>query len=406
MDSPQSPSLNKMQLDDTEDQQMQNIWELCKIGSFDMDSWNKVFENLSDEELANVALVCKDFQTMAKDIIAHRYKDESFCVSFAENGWKPVICRFSDVISDDVTIAGRERTITQEEFSYFERFISGTVRKLTFHGIDTKQWKDIVIRRKFEKLELLAFVMCDLSVQCRLFMHLNYWYPIMKSLKFSHCIIGKNKFLEQSSLPLVEDASFHGMRGVNIDFFLIFIIKNRRLKSLFVDLCCFSNEMNMSALPIVNEVLPKLESMIWSCSNLTLLPTFRKTFDNVKELGFNLVASGTYKNELLKIIGNFPVLEELKILQIYQNLMTNDDFIDLLTQCSTLKKCTFLSRRADKEMKFGYDLHRRVCEATSNRSDIEIEFEFGWLISGHTHFVISKDSIKENGKIIVLRGSH
>lgn len=116
-------------------------------------------------------------------------------------------------------------------------------------------------------------------------------------------------------------------------------------------------------------------------------------------------ASGTYKNELLKIISYFPILEVLKVLQISQNLMTNDDLIDLLTQSScTLKKLMFVSRGAEKELKFGYDLRRRVCEATSNRSEINIEFEFDTPFNTK-HFFITKESITEDRRLIVLRGS-
>lgn len=406
MDFQHSSSLDKMKLDDTEDHpKMQRIWELCRIGSFDMDSWNKIFANLSDQDLANVALVCKDFQTMAQDIVEQRYKTLPFEFSFNESGWKPVICRFRNVISA-VTVYGPSADgpalkIQQEDFTYFERIMSGTLKDLTFYHVSTKEWKEIVIQKKFEKLEKLAFLMCDLVAQCPIIGRLSYWYPNLKFLALTHCNIGRSRFLEQS-LPRMEKLSLSGIRAVDINFFLIFMVKNRQLRELLVDLNHFPIESNMSCMPIANELLPNLESMFWCCTTLTLLPEFRRNFDNVKDLCFNLQSLGKYKNELLKFIEYFPMVVELKVLHIYRNLMTNDDLIDLLTQSPTLKKLVFNSRSAEVEMKFGYDLHRRLCAATSNRSDIYVEFEFAWLTDAQKCYKMSKDWIKENGEIIVL----
>lgn len=399
---------------DADDQvKMQRIWEVTKIGSFDADSWIIILNNLSDEDLANVAVVCKDFQMMAQNIMKNRYSKNNvvdFCMTFANTKWKPIICRFRNVIpairvfgttSHGVNASCPE--ISQQDFSLFEHFVSDTLKRFYFNRTHAKQLKNVVMKKKFHQLELLMFYDCNLSQESRLLSHMYHWYPNLKSLKFANCKMGRSRFLErEQSLPLVEDVKFHFNGALTVDFFLI---KNPQLKCLELNLPYIPVEAYMSHLPMVNELLPNLESMLLICENLKFLPHFRKNFDNVKSLKFLLKDMGTYKDELLKIVSYFPKIEELMVLHMSQNLMTNDDLIDLLTQSSsTLKNFCFVTRSTDRQLKFGYDLHRRFCDATSNRSDILIEFEFGkFSFENERWFQITKEGIKENGKFIVVK---
>ncbi len=391
-------------------------WELSKIGSFDADSWYKILKNLGDEDLANAAVVCKDFQNIAETVFKKRYKvdDESkrnsrkeFYLSFARPGWKSVVSQFKSLITQ-ICISGlcHSKKVQQEDFDCMTRYLSDTVKDICFVQMNTKQWRDVAVQRKFQTLEKLSFVASNVSVPCSLLHHLSHWCPNLTSLKLSSVNIGKSKFLEQS-MPLLEDASFHNIisPGQDFNFFLVFIIKNRQLKHLFADLSTFPAAPVMSCLPIVNEVLTNLETLTWAKPILSLVPTFRKNFPYLKSL--TLISLETYKNEMLSIIQYFPVLEKLELFLITKNLMSNADLIDLLTQSSyTLKKLIFSSRSENQEMKFGYDLLRSVCVATSNRNDILVEFEFGMyqfdIKLDEKYLVITKNWIKKNGKFIVL----
>lgn len=412
IDHLRSPSPIDMEIVETNDiddhPKLQRIWEVTKIGSFDADSWNTIFKKLSDSDLANVAIVCKDFQKMASNIMANRYKGHKrFCMSFANIEWKPIICRFGNVITNIEVCGAANTEILQKDFSYFCNFLCETLTKLSYYRITAKQLKNVVIQKQFQQLEQITFVSCNFNSDCRLVTHMYHWYPNLKSLCFSQCYLGRSKFLEREpSLPLVENIHFHFYGGKNIDFFLIFMVKNRQLKHIDLNLPSFPLAEIMSRLPIVNELLTNLESLALSCSSLKHLPTFRKNFDNVKRLGFDLKYLGTYKNEILRIINYFPMLEDLKIVHISQNLMTNDDLIDLLSQSScTLKHVIFVSRGSEIALQFSYDLHRNVCKATSNRSDICIELEFDSPFNTQS-YVITKESIKENENFIVIGGGN
>lgn len=188
---------------------------------------------------------------------------------------------------------------------------------------------------------------------------------------------------------------------------LIFVVKNRQLKNLRFDASSFSLEYNMSCLFIINEIFTNLQSMLWSCRNLSLLPNFRRNFDDMKVLNFDLKCSGTYKNELLKIICYFPQLEELNVLNCSQNLMTIDDLIDLLIEASsTLKKLLIesIGPNNDWNNEFSRSLHTTICDATSIRSDIIIELVFHKYVRKQT-FAISKKCFFgiTNGKIDFIR---
>lgn len=142
--------------DDVEEHpKLLRVWELFKIGNFNVDSWNKIFENPSNEDLATVAVVCREFRTMAENIFAKRLKDGvPLNVVYAKKEWKPVICRFRNAITN-VTIWGS--IVQQEDFSYFARFLSKTLKVVRFYRISTTQWLNIKFLSQFQHLEKLSF---------------------------------------------------------------------------------------------------------------------------------------------------------------------------------------------------------------------------------------------------------
>lgn len=389
-----------------------------KIGVANMDIWNMILEKLSDFDLAHASLVCKDFQLMSEDIFKKRYDrklslhaQNVFYVMFTRMEWKPVILRFRKFITE-VSILGpatAEGVISQSDFTYFEKCLSENLKSIRFYKIKSKQWNHIAMRHKFPNVENLVFQSSDLSSPAGVLSHFAHWYPNLKSLTVSQCSIGKCVFLEQR-VPSIEKAAFFTLKANKYDFFLVFIIKNRHLKHLYADLSHFEIEDNMDCLPIVNELLPDLESLNWVCQDLSKLPTFRSDFFTLKKFIFVFTRErnlANYKNELMSFIRRCPVLETLHIILINKNLMTNDDLVDLLTEHSTLKELRFISREMEYQIKFGYDLQRRVAAATSNRSDVLVDFVFGFgnFASPQTHkrFLITKDWIKENGQYLVER---
>lgn len=392
----------------TDDVEMQRIWELTKIGNFNSDSWKIILSHLSDTELANVALVCKDFQLMAENIIDKRYgrgydSDHLFTVSFGDTKWKPIICRFRKVISHvTVYVPPTTKLVRQEDFVFFQHFLCETVENIWFSDFDAKQWRGVEYFRRFERVEELSFTRSDLSSRCSLLRSLPRWYPNLKSLLFSGVIIGNNPFIEHS-LPSVERVSFNKVKSLNTNYLSVLVIKNPQLKRLSVDLTAFP--MDVTCMPIINEVLTELESLTCWCNYMSLPPTFRQNFVNLRELTFSSYEP-SYKNELLPIIGYFPVLETLIVPLVPKLLMTNDDLIEFLTHgSSTLKEIVFSCTSkciAYIELKFGYDLHRRICQATANHSEILIEFDF--MFAG-CQYSITKEWIKKNGQYSVLKDS-
>lgn len=71
--------------------------ELPQIGEFDLESWKKILTYLDDTNLANVACVCKSFNSLAQEQFQKRHKGE-FRIQINLVGWKPIVCRFKNVI--------------------------------------------------------------------------------------------------------------------------------------------------------------------------------------------------------------------------------------------------------------------------------------------------------------------
>lgn len=393
-------------------QGVQRTWELNKIGNFDMESWKEIFKYLDLSDLLMVAVVCKSFQSMAENIAAQRFK---YMHNFMHNGihnfdigWKPVICRFKNVISN-ITVYGPKpdpskdtSNVLSKDLSFIDEFLSNTLTRLSLDHANVDQLQDFVFHKKFLKLEKLSFGSCNLNNRCSIFSQLRMWCPNLKSLSLSCCTIRSSLLLLQC-IPLLEDLSLYGVPGISIETFIIFVTRHRQLKTLYVDL---KVDVSFSCLPIINELLINLESLIWQCTSLDRLPNFRQNFFNLKVLGFVLSLRGTYTNELNTIVQYLPQIEEIKVLLCKENKMSNDDLVDLIVQSScTLKKLVFTSIGLDKELKVGYDLHRQIYNATSNRSEILIEVEFGefQFEVPPVRYIITKEWIKKNGKLIVLK---
>lgn len=405
---------NEMQNEDdaVDGQKMQQPLEFDKIGNFDVDSWKKIFKHLSTWDLANVSVVCKSFQKIARHVFLQRtdqgvegqkfHKSVNFLME--RNKWKTILCRFRNEIPS-VFLQGPPVPKNERVFHFIIHFLHNTLENLAFARINANQFKNIVTRRHFSKLNSVTFTLSNLNHDCDILNKIASWGPQLKILKFSHTRIGRSKILEQS-IPSLEELSLHGVSSITDEKLLVFIVKNRQLKRLYVQLDDVPSNVVMSCLPVVNELLINLESLGWKGDDMDLLQTnFRQNFANLKDFAF--VNNGIYTNQLMKIIKYLPVIEELRVIHSTENLMSNDHLIELFTEASsTLTKLHFSSRGWNQELKFGYHLHRRICSVTSNRSNIHIEIEFGIFdFSMLTrNFVITKDWIKQNGNLIVLKG--
>lgn len=395
---------NENENNGADNQEIQLQSEIDKIGHFNVESWRQIFKHLSVWDLANVSLVCKGFQTIARDVFAPKNKKKFLLIKTKDFGWKTIISRFRNEITElQVEVfPGKDERL----FQYFT-ILHKTLEALTFKFVNVNQFKNILTLRKFHKLHTLSFLLSDISEDCGILNKLARWCPQLKALKFSYATVGQSNFLEQS-VPTLEEVSFHGIQYITNEKFIIFIVKNRQLKKLYVEMHDIPSDVIMECLPIVNELLPNLESMRWDCDNMDELPSnFRHNFANLKDLSFNLCNKETYTSQLMKIVKFLPRIEDLRIIDCKENLMTNDDLLELLIgTSSTLMKLAFKARGRKQELRFGYDFHRQICSATSNRSSIFIEIEFGYyLYSKPTKlFVITQDWIKENENLIVLRG--
>lgn len=397
-------SLNEMADNVLDDLQMEPQHELHKFG---MDNWNLILRYLGNGDLANVSTVCKDFQSIARSIFARRYKKLTyFRVEFGRKEWKLVLWRFRDLITD-VVISERGGAVRQEDFNFFEICVSESLRSMHFHLSRTMYWRNIIIHRRFPKLEFMSFDRNYLRSEFSLLHDMHHWFPNLKALDFSRCLIDAYDQLLQckEKMSFLQRATFHFADCIDMSFCFAFMIKNPQIKHLKLSLPSYPQEAYMASIPIVNKLLPSLQSLAFGCNNLTSLPTFPREFRFLKYLTFDLLCVGTYKNELLKIMRYFPVIDGLAVTDMKENLMTNDDLIDLLTQSSrTLTKLLFTSRGCQNEMKFGYYLLRKICSITSNRSDVAIGFQF-CVPKNKKSFIITKEWIKENGEYMVINES-
>lgn len=388
-------------------EEIQRTWDLNKIGNFDMDSWNEIFKYLSANDLANVAVVCTSFQTMAENTIAKRLEDGlSFIIDTSDNGWKPVVCRFKNVISNVLIYGPRDHTkIMLKDFNFIEEFLCESLTSLTIERVRGNHLQDMLFKKKFLKLEKLSFGLCILTSVSKsgMFFHLKKWCPNLKHISLLQCALRSSSSFLLQTLPLLESASFYNLTGMTAESLIIFMTLNRRLKHFSVNLAKLSNDDKFSCLPLMNELLLDLESLNFQCDSLLHLPNFRQSFFNLKKLSFYVKGEGTYTNEVNRIVKYLPQIEEIQIILCKQNLMTNNDLIDLLEQSSrTLTKLAFTSYEVKHAMKFGYDLHRNICNVTRNRSEIFIEIEFGPPMFAKS-FIITKEWIKEDRNLIVLK---
>lgn len=412
----------KMELNNANngDDESMASWE---IGELQPDLWKEILMHLSDWDLVRASQVCVGFRAMSEDIFEKRRSlDSNFHILFdheKRSDWQRVVRRFRNFIKGVSIEVPDGEVVHHSDFYNFERCMSKTLNSMFFFGFKMKQWEGVAMLRQFGLLETMHFMHSNLSMTAKscLFTHFSSRYPRLKNLHLTNCKVTQRSFLEQS-IPSLERASFCNVETPNDEFLLIFLVKNRQLKSLSIDFTTanFANDVNISLFPKVNEISVNLEILFWRTVNLSSLPTLRQNFSRLKNLTFSLNGfcdpNYKYKNELLPIIRFFPVLESLSVTLIPYNLMTNDDLIDLLTHSTcTLNKFIFSSLNSglEAEMKFGYDLHRRIIKATSDRPDITIEIEYGTNEfkdrTKFKNFFITRDCIKENGEFIVLRDS-
>lgn len=390
-------STNKRQCNDLNNHpnKRQNNVESLKIGAFDIDTWSKCFAYLDDKNLATVAYVCQTFKVLAEELFHKRRKGE-LRIQMNVIGWKPIVCRFQNIISS-LYLTGPTIPYSERVLEFFAQFLTKSLKEITFGCIHMNQFKNIKFRRKFLKLESLSFVVCQLN-ELQTITQLSLWCPNLKSLTLSACTIRNSTIFEQF-IPSLEDVTlFDIFDDVTNEKLVNFFTLNRQLKRIAVDL---PYQITSESLSIVNEKLINLEKMKWRCDDFDLLPNFQQQFINLKELSFLMDFSGTYKNQLLAIVKNLPQIELIQVVNCRENTMTNCDLVELVTACTTLKKLEIFSTSLKRQLEFSYDLHRKICRATSNRPNINISLYFQSPFPTK-RFVITKKWIKEDGRLIIL----
>lgn len=391
-------SSNKRQNDDIANgpNKRRNGYEILKIGEFNIESWKSCFAYLDDKTLANVASVCKTFKILAEDLFHKRHKGE-LRIQMNVMGWKPIVCRFKNIISCLYLTGPTLPYSCERVLDFFEKFLTKSLKEITFGCIHMNQFKNMKFRRKFLKLQSLSFVVCQLN-ELQTITQLSAWCPNLKSLTLSACTIRNSTIFEQF-IPSLEDVTlFDIFDDVTNEKLVKFFTLNRQLKQIAVDL---PYTITFESLSTVNEKLFNLEKMKWRCDDLDLLPNFQQKFVNLKELSFLMDFSGTYKNQLLTIVENLPQIELIQVINCKENAMTNCDLVELITACKTLKKLEVFSTSLKRQLEFSYDFHREICRATSNRSNINISLYFQSPFPTK-RFVITKKWIKEDGRLIIL----
>lgn len=390
-------SRNKRPTDDIDDDpnKRQRGHEFLNIGEFNIESWKNCFTYLDDKNLANVAYVCKTFKTLAEELFHKRHRGE-LRIQMNVIGWKPIVCRFKNTISN-LYLTGPTIPYSERVLDFFEQFLTKSLKEITFGCIHMNQFNNMKFRRKFLKLQSLSFVVCQLN-ELQTITQMSHWCPNLKSLTLSACTIRNSTIFEQF-IPSLEDVTlFDIFDDVTNEKLVNFFTLNRQLKQIAVDL---PYQITFESLSTVNEKLFNLEKMKWRCDDLDLLPNFQQQFINLKELSFLMDFSGTYKNQLLTIVKHLPQIELIQVINCKENTMTNCDLVELITACTTLRKFEIFSTSLKRKLEFSYDFHRKICRATSNRSNINISLYFQSPFPTK-RFVITKKWIKEDGRLIIL----
>ncbi len=406
-----SSSSEGMRNNDLDDNQIHRTWELTKIGNFDEESWLNIFQHLNDLDLANVATVCKTFETLAQKVFKRRHSVSDGKCSFSVYKplpslgwtWVPVICRFRNIITD-LHFSG-----PSEGLLYFiDEFVSESSVTRLWLDIYPEEFESFEFRKTFHNLESLAIVGADLGERNFVMTTLNRWCPNLKSLTLSMAKIGNEDFFWQS-LQELEELKLFSVSGLSDEYLWKIFYKNKHLKTIMIE----GTQLNgdLAELELISLLLIDLETMIWSTNSFDRLPKLRRDFVKLKSLSFIMDlrnTAGIYTNQLLEMGKYLPNIEVLRVIHCFKNSMTNDDLINLIDQySSTLKELEIISHETETCMKFGYDLHRKIYATGRNRS-ICIELEFGTVFlkrEGTKKFEITKDGIWENGEIIVLASS-
>lgn len=415
---------------DLDDHQIQRTWDLNKIGNFDEESWTQIFQHLNILSLANVTTVCKQFQTLAQNVFKKMISSEitsyggeyQININTERMGWKLVVCRFRNCItginfSQDWEENANSRH-SEDVLRFMDEFMSESSLKSVTFMIDPKQFRNFNFRRIFRNLEELILFYVNSVSERTVMTTLNRWCPNLKSLIITNGQIRGSHFFLQS-LSSLESLKFNNVTlAVSTECITDFFLANNQLKKLAIE-NVKTLDANMSWLTVVNEQLPNLEAMTFATNTLDSLPEFRHNFANLKSLSFLMARQrdwtcwGTVTNQLLKIINYLPKIESLRVVNCSENLMTNDNLIELIGQSSaTLKSLDIMGMKYERELKFGYDLHRQIY-GTAVRSALCMTFQFGdafvsfrnWMEMKESvmiTFNITKDGIWENGKLIVV----
>lgn len=420
---------------DLDDHQIQRTWDLNKIGNFDEESWTQIFQHLTQLDLANVATVCKQFRTLAENVfkknairtIPHYARDchnAGECQIHIETermGWKLLICRFRNCItridfSQDFQ-ENRTNRHSEDVLRFMDEFMSESLKSVTFM-IDPKQFRNFNFRRIFRNLEELVLFYVNSVDERTVMTTLNRWCPNLKSLIITNSLIrGPHFFLQ--SLSSLKKIKFNNVTfAVNTECIVDFFSANNQLKEVAIE-NVKTLDKDMSWLTVLNEQLTGLVVVTWATYTLDSLPAFRQNFANLRSLSFLMARQsdwtcwGVLTNQLLKIINYLPVIELLRVINCSENLMTNNDLVELIGQSSaTLETLEITGKKYERELKFGYDLHRQIY-GTASRSALCMNFEFGDAFLAHRNwmegkeseaiaFKVTKDGIWENGKLIVV----
>lgn len=393
-----------------------NHYEFPIIGNFDEDSWLKIFHRLDCATLATVATVCKTFQNLAEKAFKKKVftnGEYAMEIEVGEIGWKPVICRFRNVLTSIEFYGGSSTGVLW----FIDEFISKSSVKRLKLWINPKEFEKFQFRNSFNNLETLTLCQVDeLDYQYQYgikhpIVVLDSWCPGLKSLTLTICKIQNEDFFFQS-LPSLVELRFTSPMYIDYNHFWRFLSENNQLKALYFEEPAIHPEENW--LGMINELLGNLETLSYYVTNtLDDLPQFRNDFINLKSLTFIMGSCNNCNgiisaDRLLEFTKKLPSIEVLSINNCLQNSISNDQLIQLIDQGPlTLKQLNICSYKVSRVLKFGYDLHRQIYGMeTRNRADICCTFTFGngYGIDANnaTTFKITKDGIWENDKIIVL----
>ncbi len=378
---------------------------------FDEKTWLEIFNHLDDYSLANVAAVCQQFKALARKVFSSRHFYNDKCISFSaitENShrWERVMFRFKDIITDVHLVRGSSG-YSEKYLRFIEEFLSNSVKSLIL-AIESEALNKMNFQKTFLKLEHLHICGLTEMKAGHPITRLNQWCPNLNRLILTAKM---EKHFFHQSLPSLESVHFRHCVGIDIGGNLWrFFAENNQLKQVSLELL-YSTDVALrvgSLLELVNELLINVDTITISATNLDELPyRFYYNFANLKSLSFLMgvgkQGQGTCKDQLLRIVSYMPKIEKLQVINCSENAMTNENLVELIDSSSlTLKNLVFSSKKLDRVLKFGYDLHRQIYGKTG-RSDLDIVCEFGCIWSTKLKtFDIKKDGIWEDGKLIVL----